>query len=1045
MNVVNTVRRRFDVAVVIPLEEECQEFIEVFDLDEDFSTDILFRSSVLSPDSELSIIIVKQEGMGRTHAGNALASLLLDFDIGLAVCLGIAGSLTDDLQLGDVCYSTHVFDVLDNAKASDVEQGKFDLEFSPSHFSADRSLVAAMNFIRMKKDLRPHYQAWQKERGAFAGSLVPDEVPGRNGRKEVLTQPKAIEGVIACAFVTKSLEYNKKLKDVDRKVLAVETESGSVFEKASAHSVRALTIRGISDHADSSKNELEIVSKGAIRKIAASNAAHFLKLQFSNPEFVGYVKKLRDGGNVTRPADTIIPAKQRTLTEGFEDAEQVIRAKLKELCPEYQLQQKGYRLPVPRVQSVEADKQIDDGGERGPEDIAEILQTKNALVITLPTTYPDDSIAWVIADYLLANGLGAVQVLPVVVDGNAISPPKNTISHLASSKVEDVALDDGIQVVYVIDGMPSASKTKMNFLREEVKSKVNAKFIYISRTESQIVELTEFSNEQSADIYKICPVSFHDIALFLQKNFSMSAPEAEVVAYRLSRTFNQFELSAHPSYFAGIPKETLSALLQANRRSELIQLAVDGFLTFVVADDKSDISLSRTTRSRFLRNLVLEINVEMRSFSQAQLIDFTHDFSKLYDFAIDPMKFIQGFIDKGIIHFDEVGNVKFSLPFVENYLLASELSQKEFLAKRYYDFKSSDFDFQSFDLYCEIGASDALVKTYLDTMNDLLDQFGIEDGSGHVLLSDSIHPVMLGSQDRLQLLQKKVRQAQEDITNNKGDVKAKQRILDIADHVKEKIAEESRLEDEEHSDGSETDSNDERKNLDSLQHALGVWALGVVVLGSGAEHLTGEIKQTLTHGIVRLGSMLVHQWTESRMAIDFGKMKRELASEDNVKTFFKGNGKHVEDLDEAKKFIEMMVDVIEYYMLSQPVRRTLGYLCEQARQKVLAESVSKPTFDGPVEKILHSAWLTDIESSRGKEALHDAIRALPTSTFLRINLASHFLTRVHWNHWRKDDRLVLLDMAEEAIKPLSVKLKKGELIRAIEKDTDKKENKRDLN
>lgn len=37
----------------------------------------------------------------------------------------------------------------------------------------------------------------------------------------------------------------------------------------------------------------------------------------------------------------------------------------------------------------------------------------------------------------------------------------------------------------------------------------------------------------------------------------------------------------------------------------------------------------------------------------------------------------------------------------------------------------------------------------------------------------------------------------------------------------------------------------------------------------------------------------------------------------------------------------------------------------------------------------------------------------------------------------------MLDMAEEAIKPLSVTLKKGEIIRAIEKDSEK--NKKEKN
>lgn len=63
--------------------------------------------------------------------------------------------------------------------------------------------------------------------------------------------------------------------------------------------------------------------------------------------------------------------------------------------------------------------------------------------------------------------------------------------------------------------------------------------------------------------------------------------------------------------------------------------------------------------------------------------------------------------------------------------------------------------------------------------------------------------------------------------------------------------------------------------------------------------------------------------------------------------------------------------------------------------------------------------------------------ALPRATFLRITLASHYLARVYWNHWRKDDRLVLLDIADEAIKPIELSFNKAELMRMVKREPDK--------
>ncbi len=49
-------------------------------------------------------------------------------------------------------------------------------------------------------------------------------------------------------------------------------------------------------------------------------------------------------------------------------------------------------------------------------------------------------------------------------------------------------------------------------------------------------------------------------------------------------------------------------------------------------------------------------------------------------------------------------------------------------------------------------------------------------------------------------------------------------------------------------------------------------------------------------------------------------------------------------------------------------------------------------------------------------------------------MASHYIARVYWNHWRKDDRLVLLDFAEEAIKPIEYSINKAGLMRMVKRD-----------
>jgi hypothetical protein len=235
-----------------------------------------------------------------------------------------------------------------------------------------------------------------------------------------------------------------------------------------------------------------------------------------------------------------------------------------------------------------------------------------------------------------------------------------------------------------------------------------------------------------------------------------------------------------------IPREILSALLQANRRAELIQLAVDGFLTFVVAGDTADITLSRTTRSRFLRRLAVEINVEKRVFSQEEIVSFTKRFSEEFDFGIDPLAFVNSFIDAGILHFKN-DVVEFSLPFIESYVLASELASDERLASRYF-MLGPDFDLTSFDLYAEIGASDRIVCDVIEGLEKSLEEYGLKPGETHVLLTDKVRPALMKHPDQMDVIQKRLRKTADDIELGRGDTAKKQQFLDVADRVREVVA-----------------------------------------------------------------------------------------------------------------------------------------------------------------------------------------------------------------------------------------------------------------
>jgi hypothetical protein len=469
-------------------------------------------------------------------------------------------------------------------------------------------------------------------------------------------------------------------------------------------------------------------------------------------------------------------------------------------------------------------------------------------------------------------------------------------------------------------------------------------------------------------------ISFVEIAHFIQKNFSMSGTEAEVIALRLRNTFDEFSLSAHPTYFAGIPRETLSALLQANRRAELIQLAVDGFLTFIVADDSSDVNLSRTTRSRFLRKLAVSLNLEKRSYAQSELIEFTKAFSGYHDFDIDPLEFIQGFINKGILHFEN-DSVRFSLPFIASYLLALELKDDDALAVRYFQTADDDFDLTTFDIYAELGASPNVTAQILADLESCRNNYDTPEDK-HIFLTEKLRPVLLGRPGRVEALQKRLKEAVQDVQSNRDDAKQKQRILDIADKIREDAAQQSEI-------ASSKENKGKNEALERMGHSIGVWAIAAILLGSGAEHLDAATKQKLAKTLVELATHIMHEWTSAHANVDFAKIKEKLTSPEILATFPKMNAKESEQ--EATRLVGGLVDVLEYSFLGEPFRRMIHHLCEQARHKVLASSVEKAKVEGRVENVIYATWLADIDSKRGSELLSAAIKHLPPAPFFRFS------------------------------------------------------------
>src|SRR5262249_40521563 len=129
-----------------------------------------------------------------------------------------------------------------------------------------------------------------------------------DGNKESVGNPVVRHGSIACAAVSDSTDYNKAIKKLDRKVLAVETESGGLFSIAERHQIPAVTVRGISDYAGQGidKNKFEKETNNNARLVAVSNAASYLARQLANPKLNEFL--------VRRRSPVLVPGASPALT-----------------------------------------------------------------------------------------------------------------------------------------------------------------------------------------------------------------------------------------------------------------------------------------------------------------------------------------------------------------------------------------------------------------------------------------------------------------------------------------------------------------------------------------------------------------------------------------------------------------------------------------------------------------------------------------------------------------------------------------------------------
>ncbi|MGY3582560.1 nucleoside phosphorylase [Bradyrhizobium sp. USDA 4341] len=1016
------IKKFVDIGFIIPLQEEFASFERIFRRVQQHVEGVQFHTEVDLSESGLTGVAFLQDDMGKAANGRAADRMLCQYDVGLIIVLGIAGGLSSDLAIGDVCFTGAIIDVLENAKVSD-EKGTAKSKFSSKFYTTDPRLSFSLKYARIGSDTKPDFERWQLEQYYDAAAKIPGAFIGKESVNETIRIPDIFEGNTACGSVSKSDIYNDDFRHIDRKILAIETESGGGFHSATLAHVPIVSIRGISDYADKNKNRFERETNGKAREIAALNAASFVKLQLRNPQFQQFLAGRRAAKSSV--ADT---------QQNSGDVEPILMAvkesihqQLNQLSPEYRGKPLGYRLPLPRMRissstthlsSTPADQEYYD-----PVSALEAITSHRLVITSVPRNYPDNSLPWIIAAELSRIKIGSKQVVPCVLRGSTLRPPEHTISSQCAQAERNALGRTDLKMIFIITDFPFDSRPRVDFLRKEIARYPEAHFVIVNKAERNLPSGIDGVLTLGAESFDVCDISFIEISEFLQRTFEMPDEEAGVVALRLQTMFRRFDLPAHPSYFAGVAGEVLTSLLRANRRAELLQLAVSGFLSFVVASDKDSVVLSRTTREEFLRQLAFEQKVNKRRFSQSSLVKFVRDFAASRDYEIDPISFVSAFQERGIIHFENDIAI-ISLPFIESYLLATELAKKPQEARKYFDLADENFDQTTFDIYAEIEPSAELVELVTNEADKMVRELGSEaSGQTHILITNEIRPSILDKPGRLRALQDRLDRAFEDVRFNRPQSIEKQRILDIATRVDAEVRDERER-------ALERIVGDE--SWSRLEHAARIWGVSIILLGSGSERLDKDAKRQLSLRIVQLTSRILDMILRSFPLVEFAALKEELTIERRVKEIFRVPD---EEVPHVVELVRSMIDIFEFQTLNMPIRVFLDHLGNAAGQPVLRPSIASVESEHTIENLIARIWEAEIDAERGRSPLLGAIKQLPPNGFLRCTISTFFMTRVYWNHWEQKKRLALLDAAAECLKPFGGQaIDRGRLMRIIQKD-----------
>lgn len=999
--VANTMKN-IDAVIYTPLEEEFSALRVRFKPTLNIDGDNYTGYEGVGPEGK-TVAVVLGFDWGNDQANLVMTEILGRYIPKMAICIGIGGGITKDAKLGDVFYSSHVLDLTQRMKFEKDKKGINRTRYDPDPYESSANLKKVLDRSRLSSVGLSTYKKWVSDcelvnQGLLAGHNTKNlghpssyfvTPTGKAGKiastNAVLADENAVEDVRACG----------------RKMVCVDTEGAGFARACATQGLRQhVVIRGISDMADETKKIAEEEFKNVFRLIAASNAVLFL---YNN--FVAMLKNIKtESPGFTPTATTNVSADVLAIEANEKD----IKEELTRRSVAFKMIEQDHRMPVPRIRNNEPNLDNTGGKKSMPEqEIEDALDQNNRILIKLPKHYPDTALPWLFANLLTEPNSGGLYPIPVCIKWSDYGPPRNTLdAHLEEKGLLFAKNNSSYRIIFVVLDALIGLKNKPQFLAKDFETYNNADIIlFHDRNEVGNLE-DEMSRNFQTKTYGVEGISFSSITNYVKANFGMSMDESEALAIRLVSTFNNFRIKVHPTYLASIQKDTVLSFIEANQRGELIELAVAGLLSLLVADDKAKVVLRRGTRERFLSRLAVSIYSDKEKYDESQINSYVASYAKEMGFDIEPKQFIKSFVDNGILSY-EGGYVEISVPVIRSYMLAKGLASQGMKGMQYFDLSSNPLDISTFDLYCEFN-DDKNVYDIVEVELDKAIKFFSDKISTY---SDTI----VDGQFRSHLLAKSANMAKfsEDISRIADDlvtatnlVSEKQAKLDVQLGIAQSEAAKS------------VDLSDSNKFKD--EHASVVcYMAAAIMLGSAAEKMTDEVKLSIISKLMRLSSLISTDLLTVYSRLDVDSTIKEVMSqvEENKTVIFDTP----EARAEFRDFVELNVGMWQLDLASYPLGWLLSVLCESGRTNVLLSPIERAKANDKLEEFFQAIWAFDLDPVAKRRLPKELSKRLGHSPFLRTLFGMTMVNRSYWYHHGRPRKEAVARGIDEVLKTLSLK------------------------